>query len=125
MDLASYPGASRFRTRLREGAAKGPNFAGHFTVVTWGCGSSCQEHAIVDAQTGKVAFPIPRPTSNGLCFRLDSNLIITVPVAPGTLGEWEPSFPDWLVTRYYKWDGKQVVELFSTWKQEVNTRAAQ
>jgi hypothetical protein len=42
-----------YRTRIREGVTKGigvmkegieqagPNFAGHYIVVTWGCGSPC------------------------------------------------------------------------------------
>jgi hypothetical protein len=49
--------ARTYRTVLREGAKKGPNFAGHYTIVTWGCGSSCIQFAIVDARTGRVYFP--------------------------------------------------------------------
>jgi hypothetical protein len=30
--------ANAYRTRLREGAEAGPNFAGHFTLVAWGVG---------------------------------------------------------------------------------------
>lgn len=48
------PLARKFRTVLRDGAAQGPNFAGHFTVVEWGCGSGCRQLAIVDARSGKV-----------------------------------------------------------------------
>jgi hypothetical protein len=51
------PEARMFRTRLREGARTGPNFAGHYTIVTWGCGTSCTNTAIVDALTGQVFFP--------------------------------------------------------------------
>jgi hypothetical protein len=54
VDLGSHPDAHRFRTRLTQGAAKGPNFAGHFTVVMWHCGTSCQTMALVDAKTGPV-----------------------------------------------------------------------
>lgn len=32
------------------GAPAGPKFAGHLTVVTSGCGTSCQTVAVVDAQ---------------------------------------------------------------------------
>jgi hypothetical protein len=49
--------ARMYRTVLREGARHGPNFAGHYTIVTWGCGTSCLEFAIVDARTGNVYFP--------------------------------------------------------------------
>ncbi len=52
------PGARLFRTSIREGAAQGPNFAGHYTIATWGCGSSCPSLAVIDAQTGQV-YPAP------------------------------------------------------------------
>ncbi len=42
---------------LREGAQQGPNFAGHYTLVRWGCGSGCIEMAIVDAKSGRVFHP--------------------------------------------------------------------
>jgi len=51
------PNARRFRTVIREGAAKGPNFDGHYTVVEWGCGAACAQFSIVDAVTGKVYDP--------------------------------------------------------------------
>lgn len=31
-----------------------PNFAGHYILTTWGCGTSCLMGAIIDARTGKV-----------------------------------------------------------------------
>jgi hypothetical protein len=33
--------ARSYRTVILEGSAKGVNFAGHYTIVHWGCGSSC------------------------------------------------------------------------------------
>ena len=67
--------ANTYRTRLRDGAAKGPNFAGHFTLVSWGCGASCQDWAVVDAKTGQVSEWMIR-TSVGAEFRADSRLIL-------------------------------------------------
>ncbi|MGH7025529.1 MAG: hypothetical protein ACREEB_18330 [Caulobacteraceae bacterium] len=55
VDLRSDPEARTFRTMLRDGARNGPNFAGHFTIVGWGCGSSCLQWAVVDARSGKVS----------------------------------------------------------------------
>ena len=46
-----------FRTRLREDSRGGPNFAGHYTVVIWGCGTGCAQMGVVDAKTGRVYFP--------------------------------------------------------------------
>lgn len=56
-DVHSQPMARLFRTRIREGAQAGPNFAGHYTIVFWGCGAGCVSLAVVDANNGKVFFP--------------------------------------------------------------------
>ena len=56
-DVKTQPQARMFRTRISEGAKTGPNFAGHFTVVRWGCGMDCVGLAVVDANSGKVYFP--------------------------------------------------------------------
>jgi hypothetical protein len=76
---ADYGGM--YRTRLREGAATGPNFAGHFTVVTWGCGTGCQIAAVVDARTGRLSEQTLL-TANGLQFRRDSRLLYVDPPTP-------------------------------------------
>ncbi len=47
-----------FRTKLREAAGEKPNFAGHYIVAIWGCGTSCVTGAIIDAATGRV-FSLP------------------------------------------------------------------
>src|SRR5215207_1252573 len=77
--LASARYGRTYRTRLRAGAQTGPNFAGAFTVVTWGCGSSCQVSAIIDARTGALSQQLLR-TTNGLEFRRDSRLLVADPV---------------------------------------------
>jgi hypothetical protein len=43
-----------FRTRIREGIKAGPNFAGHFVLVGWGCGTDCVDYVVADVATGKV-----------------------------------------------------------------------
>ena len=69
----------QYRTVLREGAKEGPNFAGHFTIVQWGCGTNCTQAAVVDANTGKI-YQLPsvsqRRFAYWLHFRLDSRLLI-------------------------------------------------
>ena len=67
--------AQTYRTRLREGAGKGPNFAGQFTLVSWGCGAGCQDWAVVDARSGKV-FDAMLRTSVGAEFQRDSRLVL-------------------------------------------------
>jgi hypothetical protein len=59
-----------YRTRIRNGVlngtdvwngswknpikSSGPNFAGHYLVIRWGCGTNCMMMAIVDARSGRV-----------------------------------------------------------------------
>lgn len=88
-----------FRTRLREGASAKPNFAGHYAVVSWGCGPECQQYLVVDLRDSKVyglaepptepplghTFLVPRgvlETSRRVRFRIDSNLLIAGPPCP-------------------------------------------
>lgn len=76
--------ARMFRTRLREDSRTGPNFAGRYTVVIWGCGTGCAQMGVVDSQTGSVYFPpveymdIPDMEDEAVrsqWFRLDSRLL--------------------------------------------------
>jgi len=43
-----------FRTMIRTGAADGPDFADHFTIVQWGCGAGCVQMVTVDAANGTI-----------------------------------------------------------------------
>jgi len=114
VDLRSDPGAPRFRTRLTQGAAKGPNFAGSFTVVMWHCGTNGQTLALVDAKNGRVFFPLSFPTSEGVCFRLSSKLLITDPIDADLVKRYDGTIPDWLKTRFFTWDGNKMTEINST-----------
>lgn len=58
IDFRNSPGASTFRTRLREAIATGEvNFAGRYIITGWGCGTGCSQMAIIDAKTGRVHLP--------------------------------------------------------------------
>lgn len=94
-----------FRTQIRRQAAKGPNFAGHFTLAMWGCGSPCLEFVIIDAQSGLIYephFSVGCSDGHGIDadieFRLMSRLLITT------------GFSDKLGcgTNFYIWDGKRL-----------------
>lgn len=52
--LLRTPVQKRFATQIREQAMLPPNFAGHYKIIEWGCGSSCVSIAIVDLKTGRV-----------------------------------------------------------------------
>lgn len=86
VDLNSADYGPLYRTVLRDVAATGPDFAGRYTVVQWGCGTGCQVNAVVDARTGELSEQT-LVTQNGVAYRLDSALLIADPVRPGDSGE--------------------------------------
>ena len=108
--------ARNFATAIREGAARGPNFAGGFAIVQWGCGSECVQMAVVDEKGGAVyrgpfstlAFS-PSLIWHGreadrfepVSFRLDSRLLIV----RGCPEENEQN----CAMFFYEWDGKKFV----------------
>lgn len=57
IDLRRNPRAYSVRSRLSEGLRGGINFAGHYVVVGWGCGTGCVSGAIIDGRTGTVYWP--------------------------------------------------------------------
>jgi len=113
VNLLSHPIAPRFKTALTKGAKEGPNFAGHYTIVSWGCGTMCQVVAVVDAKTGTVYFA-PFLTELGAEFRINSNLFVVNP--PNEIKEVFGGFeiPDWVYSAYYKWENNQFVNIFDT-----------
>ena len=46
-----------YRTLVRNAAKAGPNFAGHYSVAEWGCGTGCHGFVVVDVVTGIVYDP--------------------------------------------------------------------
>jgi hypothetical protein len=107
----STPLARTFRTRLREGSKDGVNFAGHYTVVEWGCGAGCLQVGIIDAKTGVVSFPKElagfmvwfwgKEDYDALQFKPDSRLII-LSGSPATEGDNEGAKTGLF---YYEWTG--------------------
>ena len=55
-DIHASPDVKMFRTRIREAAKSGPNFAGHYTIGIWGCGAGCVMLVFIDENRGKVFF---------------------------------------------------------------------
>jgi hypothetical protein len=93
-DLKSNPVASTYRTILREQIAEGPNYAGHYRVAFWGCGTTCAMFAVLDLKTGRVITAreftsvsgvhlaaddfLPGTTSDGWGFRYKKNSSLLV-----------------------------------------------
>lgn len=73
-DINSNPEAATYKTVLRRGTAQPPNFAGCYSVVAWGCGSSCVTFAIVNRKTGRVIFPEQIKNVSGVHLQADDFL---------------------------------------------------
>jgi hypothetical protein len=64
--ILATPEDKMYRTRIRQGISNGwgvirdgkeqpgPNFAGHYFVIEWGCGVPCVMTVVADAETGKI-----------------------------------------------------------------------
>ncbi|WP_266205367.1 hypothetical protein [Pontibacter kalidii] len=77
LDETSHTDARSFRTAIRKGMEEGVNFAGKYTVVSIGCGTGCQQHYVVDRETGKVLDKVQ--SSMGASYSADSRLLIVNP----------------------------------------------
>ncbi|GAB3527435.1 hypothetical protein GCM10027443_04010 [Pontibacter brevis] len=77
LDESSHADTRTYRRALREGLEAGINFAGRYTVVTVGCGTSCQQHYVVDRENGKVLDKLQ--SSAGASYAPDSRLFIINP----------------------------------------------
>ncbi|MCC9138016.1 hypothetical protein ACFSKU_03790 [Pontibacter silvestris] len=77
LDEESHADALKYRTAINEGLKDGVNFAGQYTVVTVGCGTSCQTHYVVDRESGQV---LDKVESNvGAQFSKNSRLFVVNP----------------------------------------------
>ncbi|MDO8559867.1 MAG: hypothetical protein Q7S23_02395 [bacterium] len=99
VDFETSPAAAKIvGPRIIDGLTYGPNFAGHYTVIEWGCGTSCQMHAIVDAKTGGIV-EYSLGSAFSLQYRLDSRLLVANP--PMYLDEL-PEAPAGVAVEYYE-----------------------
>ena len=107
-------GKRQFRTILRDAAKQKPNFDGKYVIASWGCGTNCQQFAIIDVETGTVTPGLT--TEWGLAFRADSSLLVIndPDVYLAEYQRWNVGMvPMWVYTRYYRWNGKELVLLKS------------
>jgi hypothetical protein len=96
------PDVRMYRSRLRDAAANGRMFAGHYRAAVWGCGSGCIVFSIIDVETGEVYhFPGTISSDNEvgerLTFRKDSRAVHTI----GSINEGDSA------DRWYVWNGKE------------------
>ena len=87
VNFESNPDAKLFRTTITNQVEEGVNFAGHYTVATWGCGTSCRGYAIVDVITGNIVNFEPgnefEPV-NDFAYSRDTNILVLNPRTQNT-----------------------------------------
>lgn len=95
--------ASPYTSQLQSAARQPINFAGHYVLATWGCGSGCVMGGAIDTMTGHVVM-LPFSVSNWpiqvvepLAFQKDSALLII----QGSRNEQGSGI------HYYQFDGSQ------------------
>ncbi|MDM9624548.1 hypothetical protein QTL95_01480 [Rhizobium sp. S152] len=68
-----------FRTRIQQGMAEGPKFAGEYSVIQFGCGTGCSAVILANNRTGQ-PYSFPRGGEDNmyltLRYRLDSRLMV-------------------------------------------------
>lgn len=104
VDYKSLPTAKKWSTTISRQYASGINFAGKYSIASWGCGTGCLQSVIIDGQSGRIFRPkeismvISRPTQltdvgmkkldlnddGHIHFQKNSSLLIVV----GKLGEF-------------------------------------
>jgi hypothetical protein len=105
-----------FRTQLTNAAKRPADFAGHYTMAFWGCGSNCSAAALIDLKMGAVYQPpLATPDANGwdrwiMCpgsfegtgdeFHVDSRLMI-VRCGMNYSEQLQKNVPD---TWYFLWE---------------------
>jgi hypothetical protein len=113
------PQARGYRTRLREGARRALNFAGHYKLHTWSCGTGCLQTAFIDVKTGEVFFPeelngfilcffdsesVAHELEDSLQFQKGSRLIVMSGYPTSERGKDAPKKGLY----YYEWTGKEL-----------------
>lgn len=128
VNLKSHKNANNFRTNLRNAAKEGVNFAGHYILTTWGCGTNCTVSAIIDARNGNVFFPDQLEGSGfGFCdlpddteplvYRADSRLLILSGFKGGDL-----NLENGRCGVYYlEWTGKNLKQVRFVEKKRIET----
>ena len=114
VDFESAPQYYNFYTAITNGAKEGPNFAGKYTIVTWGCGAPCQSNIVVDSQTGKILDGFF--SAWGSDYNIDSTLLISdIGAYKGTVIEYY-EFKDEKLNLVCKVGDRESEEKTADWK---------
>jgi hypothetical protein len=116
INVESHPLAKKYKTLITPDAKLGPNFAGHYTVVTWEYGTKYKEVAIVDATNGNVYFP-DIIAEYEVDFQIDSKLLI-VNIPAWIKKIYGNEVPEWQGTDYYKWENNKLTLIYTTRREK-------
>lgn len=117
INFRQSPDARAFRTRLTGALKGGVNFAGHYIVAGWGCGTGCISGAIIDARNGNVYWPeqfnaLGVGDVNGeyadepVAYRKNSRLLV-ITGSPGRAKDDDPDLPSG--EYYYEWKANKLL----------------
>jgi len=88
LDLESNSDGKSYSTNIRNAYKnENANFAGHYTFLYWGCGSTCAHSKIINRRNGKI-YDAPE-TMLGYDFRPNSRMLVVNP--PDSSGYFENS----------------------------------
>ena len=108
-NFESNPKYKKFITRITNECKEGVNFAGHYTMVSWGCGSPCQRSAVVDRKTGEIFDGLE--TTYGIEFKKDSRLVVkNEGVLDRNTNLIEIHGSKWYELSHVLWDGEGFID---------------
>lgn len=127
LDLESNPIGPKFKTRIIEAYTGKPNFSGHYTLASWGCGMECVAFVVIDNKTGRIYGDYISEkltdghSSYGMDFNLESSLIIINPTeetSPNFFRSMDEHQKNFLKegmgtypTKYFKWEGNDLIPI--------------
>lgn len=125
LDLESNPIGPKFKTRITEAYTGKPNFSGHYTLASWGCGRECIAFVVIDNTSGRIYGDYISEkltdghSSYGIDFHLESSLIIVNPTeetSPDFLQSMDEHQKNFLKegmgtypTKYLKWEENNLI----------------
>ena len=84
VNFESFPKAGTFYTRITESIKTGANFAGHYFIADWGCGTDCVGYAVIDVISGEIIEYVGASGDTHLYFYTGGKYFTLDPVYAGT-----------------------------------------
>lgn len=103
--------ARLFKSAISSAFTKPSNFADHFVIAHWGCGSSCSQFAIANKETGEIYFApdinvvvdVYGQNQERLVYNIDSRLLVIT----GSINEDSNDKGQF----FYKWEKNNLIPI--------------